>query len=325
MKIFITGATGFIGRQLCRQLHQQGYNIVALLRNPNKASVLPEGTELLKGNLSSFKEVNFIIPKCDVVIHLAAVKAGKKLEDYIDNNYHSVVDLIECLNRQSWTPKKFIFSSSLAAGGPCIRNIPKTAAMPDEPIDPYGKSKLMADEYLKTLNIPTISFRPTIVIGAEDKSTLALYKMAQKGLGFRPTGRAQQLSMVYIDDLIDAIVLLAEMDMEGKKHETYYVSAPGLFTIEDWFNTIAKVMEKNVRVIKLPLFAFKIISAVMTQAEKIAPFTNQLNEKKLIQMTADCFACNSQKLMAELNWLPKYNLESGTKAAIEGYKKAGWF
>lgn len=324
MKIFVTGATGFIGRHLCRKLHQQGHELVALLRSPKKAGLLPEGTKLLRGNLASFKDPNFIIPECDVVIHLAAIIAGNKRADYINNNYHSVVDLVECLDRQSWTPRQFVFASSLAAGGPSKRDEPIDETVPDHPIDAYGESKMMADEYLKKWAVPTISFRPAPVIGPEDAATFTLYQMAQRGLAVRPSGRPQQINMVYVDDLADAIILMAEMDMSNHDHKTYYVATDELFTVEDWFNTIGTAMGKRVPIIKIPRPLLKTVQVAMTGLANVLPINNQLDEKQYNQMTVDSFACSGKLLQQELGWQPRYDLLAATKASIEGYKKAGW-
>ncbi len=324
MKVFVTGATGFIGRHLCHQLHQQGHQVVALIRSPNKAAVLPEGTELLKGDLASFKDPNFIIPPCDVVIHLAGVIAGKNEQDYINTNFTSVVDIVECLQRQSWKPERFVFASSLAAGGPTIRDNPINETMPDKPIEPYGLSKMKADEYLKSLDLPTISFRPTIVLGPEDAASFTLYQMANKGLGMRPSGKPQQISQVYVEDLADAIILMAQMDMKGSKHKTYYVSAPGLFTVEDMFKAIGKALGKKVSIVVVPRMVLKTLSVAMTNIAKVIPFINQLDDKQYKQMTVDSFACSGQLLQDELGWKPKHDLHASTLKSVEGYKKAGW-
>ncbi len=324
MKVFVTGATGFIGRHLCQQLHQQGHQVVALIRNPKKASVLPAGTELLKGDLSSFKDVNFTIPSCDVVIHLAAVIAGKNEADYINTNFHSVVDVMECLQRQNWKPERFVFASSLAAGGPTTRDMPIHEGMPDKPIEPYGISKMKADEYLKTLDMPTISFRPTIVLGPEDSATFTLYQMASKGMGMRPSGRPQQVSTVFVEDLADAIILMAEMDMKGSKHKTYYVSSPELVTVEDLFKSMGKALGKKVNIIVVPRVILKTLSVAMTGIAKVIPFINQLDDKQYKQMTVESFACSGQLLQDELGWQPKHDLYASTQKSVEGYRKAGW-
>lgn len=324
MKVFVTGATGFIGRHLCHQLYQQGHQVVALIRSLQKASVLPEGTELLKGDLSSFNDPEFTIPQCDVVVHLAGVIAGKNDKDYIDTNFNSVVDIVECLQRQNWKPERFVFASSLAAGGPTERDKPIDETMPDNPIEPYGLSKMKADEYLKTLDMPTISFRPTIVLGPEDSASFTLYQMASKGIGVRPSGKPQQVSTVFVDDLAEAIILMAQMDMKGSKHKTYYVSSPGLVTVEDMFKAIGKALGKKVTIIEVPRIVLKTLSVAMTNIAKIIPFTNQLDDKQYKQMTVDSFACSGKLLQDELGWAPKHDLYASTQKSVDGYRKAGW-
>ncbi|CAN5232262.1 NAD-dependent epimerase/dehydratase family protein [soil metagenome] len=324
MKVFVTGGTGFIGRHLCHALHQQGHQVVALIRSPKKASVLPEGTELLKGDMASFKDPNFVIPPCDVVIHLAGVIAGKNEQDYITTNFQSVVDFMECLQRQTWKPERFVFASSLAAGGPCLRDNPISESMPDKPIEPYGISKWQADEYLKALDIPTISFRPTIVLGPEDAASFTLYQMANKGIGMRPSGKPQQVSIVYVEDLVDAIILMAQMDMKGSKHKTYYVSSPGLHTTVDLFQAIGKALGKKISIVVVPRFVLKSLSIAMTNIAKVIPFTNQLDDKQYKQMTVDSFACSGQLLQDELGWQPKHTLLESTQKSVDGYRKAGW-
>ena len=54
MKILLTGATGFIGNHLCHKLVERGHSIVALLRSANKRHLLPDGVDVLKGDLSIF-------------------------------------------------------------------------------------------------------------------------------------------------------------------------------------------------------------------------------------------------------------------------------
>lgn len=78
MRFLVTGATGFIGTHLCHRLVADGHQVVALVRTPGKAHRLPaEGVEVLHGDLSLFQDGALELQPCDVVIHLAAVIAGK--------------------------------------------------------------------------------------------------------------------------------------------------------------------------------------------------------------------------------------------------------
>src|SRR5262249_19734260 len=82
MRFFVTGATGFIGTHLCRALVAEGHSVVALVRNPKKASDLPAQVERFEGDLSTFEDPNRALPACDVFVHMAAVIAARKADDY---------------------------------------------------------------------------------------------------------------------------------------------------------------------------------------------------------------------------------------------------
>src|SRR5438046_8293324 len=112
MKVFVTGATGFIGQHVCRALAARGDALVAMVRRPDKASTLPAGTEMFVGDLSRFSAPDAVLPECDVVIHLAGVVAAKKSDEYDAINFVAVKSLVDCLSRQAWTPKRVLFASS---------------------------------------------------------------------------------------------------------------------------------------------------------------------------------------------------------------------
>src|SRR5262245_57979690 len=139
MRVFVTGATGFIGAHLCRALVAGGHQVVALVRDPKKAAAeLPAtGVEALAGDLSVFDRADLVLPACDVVIHLAGVVAADTLDQYQAINHEAVRSLVRALGRQAWRPRRFLFASSLAAVGPSASRAPRTERDPAEPIEPY--------------------------------------------------------------------------------------------------------------------------------------------------------------------------------------------
>ena len=324
MKIFVTGATGFIGRHLCQKLDSLGHEVIAMVRTPKKASVLPKSAEVFKGDLASFSDPNLKLPECDIVIHLAAIIAGKDEADYIQTNYESVKDFVECLDRQSWKPKHFLFASSLAAGGPTTRGNPIDETMEPKPVDHYGVAKWKAEQYLQTIQMPTTSFRPGIVLGPEDSATFTLYEMAKMGMGIKPIGEPQRISFIYVDDLIDGIIVMMNPEAKPGEHTAYYVSHPTYITNVDLFMAMGKAFGKTPMILPIPRFFLKSVYMVMTGLSSIFGFTNQIDEKQYKQIVAEEFTCSSEKLRTELNWNPEIDLEVATIISVEGYKKAGW-
>ena len=72
MRLLITGGTGFIGNHLCNLLAERGHSLVALVRTPAKARGLPEGAEILRGDLSLFADSDVELPEVDVIVHCNA-------------------------------------------------------------------------------------------------------------------------------------------------------------------------------------------------------------------------------------------------------------
>jgi len=152
MKYFITGIAGFIGTHLSRKLLEDGHQIVAQVRDKLRGEeLIKQGVEVVFGDLSLFKDKYLVLPQVDCVIPLAGVIAADTLEQYDQINYQSVVDLVECLHRQSWSPKKFIFASSLAAAGSNVDGIPHSETTPCFQATSYRASLIFITPVTTTL------------------------------------------------------------------------------------------------------------------------------------------------------------------------------
>ena len=162
-KIFVTGCTGYIGSHTCVELLNKGYEIIGLDNFSNsKPSVLNSIKEITKKDIKFYEgnmldkqllEEIFNENKIDAVIDFAAYKSvGDSLENplkYYINNLSSVLVLLNIMKKHN--VKKLIFSSSATVYG-IPKEIPLTEKSPvDDPINPYGKSKLYVENILKDL------------------------------------------------------------------------------------------------------------------------------------------------------------------------------
>ena len=321
MRVLVTGGTGFIGSHLCRRLHERGDSITALVRNPAKLGALPD-VDVLEGDLSLFTDEDLTLPACDVVIHLAGIVAGRNEQHYHNVNYRAVVDLVRCLERQSWSPRRFLFASSLAAGGPSADGRKNVEVDEPHPIEPYGRAKAAAETFLReSAPFPTTSFRPALVFGAGDPASLTLFKVAKRGVGFEVAGPSQQLSFVDVSDLVNAIERMADDD--SSDHRTYYVSHPSTTNQTGLWRAIGKALGKRVAIAPLPRSLLWTAMVAATSIAKIVPMTNQLDDKQYRQMTARGWVCDSSALSNDLGWTAAYDLETSVAMATEGYRKLG--
>lgn len=323
MKVFITGATGFIGTHLVHRLVTDGHQVVALVRDPAKARALPTtNVELISGDLSIFEDAGTVLPECDAVIHLAGVIAADRVEDYERINFVAVKHLVACLERQRWRPKRLLFSSSLAAAGPNPTGAPKSEADACTPVEAYGKSKLDAEHFLQTVAFPTTSFRPAVVFGPGDPATITLFKLAKRGIGFQPAGHNPWLSFIDVDDLVDAVVkMLAD---SSTAHRTYFVSHPATTDQRTLWRALGTTLDRKVRVLPVPRPLLYGLMVTSTAVAKLFRFKNQLDIKQYTQITSPGFACSSAALQSDLAWQPQHDLSASLAKAAAGFRKAAW-
>jgi nucleoside-diphosphate-sugar epimerase len=325
MRVLVTGATGFIGAHLTRALVTQGHTVVALVRDPAKAAAeLPaKGVETLTGDLSLFERPDVVLPPCDLVFHLAGVVAARSPEQYDAVNFHAVRHLVGALARQSWRPRRFLFASSLAAVGPSARRVPKREHDAAEPIEPYGRAKLKAEQFLAAeAPFPTTSFRPSIVFGPRDTATLTFFKMARRGFGFRVAGAPQELSYIDVDDAVAGIVAMTEDRSDA--HRTYFLAAHEPMDTEVLWRAMSEAIGRRVRVIRVPRPLLRAASLAGTALSKTFGFTNQLDKKQYDQMVAPAFLCSSEALARAHAWTPRVPLVASLAKSWSAYRADGW-
>ncbi len=321
MRYLITGATGFIGRHLCEALVAKGDEVVALVRTPAKAKRLPEVVEVLQGDLGLFAKPDTELPEVDVVVHLAGIVAGVDAAHYEAINFTAVQDLVDCLARQSWRPKRLVFSSSLAAAGPSPER-GWTEVDPLSPIEAYGEAKARAEQVVAAADLPTTSFRPCVVLGPEDSATLTLFQLARRGFGFQAGHPPQRISVVDVRDVVSAVIAMSEDGRSGDF--TYYVSHPEPTDTAALWASLGRAFGKRVRVLRVPTAVLRALVPFSTVFSRVTGRTNQLDIKAYRQMTAPVFVCHSAALTTDLGWEAAHPLDDTTAHALQGYRSVGW-
>ena len=256
-----------------------------------------------------------------MVVHLAGVVHADSNERYRAINRDAVADLVECLARQDWAPRRLLFASSLAAAGPSTRTRAWTETDLPQPIEPYGEAKAAAEAIVSEAPFPTTSFRPPLVFGPGDPATLTLYKAARSGVGACANGEPQRLSFVDVRDAVEGIVCMAEDTRSG--NYTYFLSHPHTTDIRELWHTLGDVVGS--RVVVLPLSRRVLYGAmrISTIGARIFGYHNQFDDKQYRQMLAPAFTCSSEALRADLRWDPRHGLRDALSNAARGYRDAG--
>ncbi|MDB6151784.1 MAG: galE [Chthoniobacteraceae bacterium] len=177
MNILVTGGAGYIGSICVEQLLAAGHQVTVFdnLTEGHRAAVDP-GAELIIGDLQQRDDINEAMSKVrpDAVMHFAAnALVGESMENpskYFRNNVGAGINLLDALVANG--VKKFVFSSTCATFGPPDR-LPIDETLPQNPINPYGESKLIFEKILRWYDeihgIKYVALRYFNAAGATDK------------------------------------------------------------------------------------------------------------------------------------------------------------
>lgn len=210
MKVAVTGATGFIGRNLCKYLVASGHDVVAIVRSPDNAeSIASIGAEPRTGDITDVDSLSDIFQGVEAIINLAALFNHPELsrEEYERVNVQGVKNVLGCAMRSGASRVLHCSTVGIATSG----TPPYSEATPYSPPawDKYETTKCEGEKaaigFYKEHGLPVVVIRPAQVYGPGDVSKLKFYRMVKKGVIVNP-GRTLK-HLIYIDDLCRAFDL----------------------------------------------------------------------------------------------------------------------
>ena len=151
-KVLVTGGAGYIGSHTVKKLGEAGYEIVVYDNLSTGSSDAVLYGELVEGELNDVERLSEVFARhnFDAVLHFAAsISVPESLTkplDYYYNNTCNVVNVLQCC--QKFGVDRFVFSSTAAVYGE-IQDYPVREISPTQPINPYGKSKLMSETIIR--------------------------------------------------------------------------------------------------------------------------------------------------------------------------------
>ena len=214
MKCLVSGATGFIGRQLCQQLEKQGHVVIALSR---RGDVLSNGEPTLALDLTANDPSEDLLSGVDVFFHLAGI-AHQQAPDsaYEALNYRATERLAKLASAAG--VRCFIFLSSVKAmGSPAVLHM-RSESECTVPTDPYGLSKWHAERVLQQAfsddEMSVVILRPALVYGPDVKGNLRAFSRAILWGLPRPPNRGAR-SMIAVEDLVALLCVIAQRPPTG--------------------------------------------------------------------------------------------------------------
>ncbi len=250
MLLALTGATGFIGQYLLREMPKRGHRVRALLRRP--VSLPSETASAVIGDLARPQNMSAALAGVDAVVHsagLAHAMSGLPEDDYRLLNTEATIRLARAARRAG--AKRFVFLSSIRAqSGPTADTV-LTEALAPRPTDAYGRSKLAAEQGLAELDLDWVSLRAVLVYGPGVKGNMAqLVKLARSPFPLPLASLTARRSLLALENLSAAID--AVLEAPGTLRRVFIVADPQALTIAEMIAALRGGLSRRPNVFALP-------------------------------------------------------------------------
>ncbi len=310
-KVFISGATGFIGSHLTELLIKHKYKVIAFDRyNINNSyghlEYLSENKSIdfRLGDIRDYDSVKKSMEDCDIVIHMAALigipYSYVSPLAYIRTNIEGTYNILEA-SKELRIKKTLITSTSEVYGS--AQYTPIDEKHPYVGQSPYSASKIAADQialsYYKSFKLPLTIVRPFNTYGPRQSLRAIIPTITSQLLSKSKTVSIGNLNTVrdltYVTDTCEAFLSI----MKSKKTDGKILnigSGQGI-SIEELYHLICKTS--------------KITKKITIDKKRIRPSNSEVNQ----------LVCNFNNLKKITKWTPKISLKEGVKQYIKNFKK----
>ena len=326
MKILVTGGTGFSGSHLCERLVGQGHYVRSLVRKGSRPDFLKSiGVEIVYGDLSQPATLYPAVREMDIVYHIAALYRQQSVDPkmFRQINTEAVEDLLAASVQNG--VRRFVHCSTVGVHGH-ISHPPATEDSRYSPGDIYQETKLegekIAQHYMKEGKIAVTIFRPTPIYGPRDLRFLKLFRAIKKRRFIMLGSGEVTYHLVYIDDLIDGIILCGTQ--ERAIGNTYILGGEGYVTLDQLAAMIAEELKVPQPGLHLPLWPVYVSGFLCEALCKPLHIEPPLYRRR-IDFFRKSRAFDISKAKRELGFEPKRDLKTGIRLTAEWYRKEGLF
>lgn len=315
-RILVTGASGFVGSRLLasQDALSQHIQFRAATRSPLERSY-PNVERLLISDIAEKTDWTNVLLGIDTVVHLAARvhvmddKTSNPLEEYRKANVITTLNLAK--QAASAGVKRFIFLSSIKVNGEKTDiGKPFTEESIANPVDPYGISKLEAEEGIreicKSTGMEYVFIRPPLIYGPGVKANYQkLMSLVKKRLPLPLGGIVNKRSMLALDNLIDFILLAAKHPKAA--NQIFLLSDEKVLSTPQLIGYVSKSMgHASNRLISIPVQALRLVGLCLGQSAAIERLTESL----------EVSAHKAHQLLA---WNPPLDVEQAIQITVDDF------
>ena len=330
MTILVTGASGFIGSFIVEEALRRGFETWAAVRkSSSRAYLRDERIHFLELDLSSEQALTDQLRgyTFDYVVHAAGATKCLHANDFYTINYEGTRNLVNAILKLQMPLKRFVYLSSLSVFGDIKEQLPYQEITEHDvprPNTAYGKSKLKAEQFLDSIGnaFNYVILRPTGVYGPREKDYFLMAKSIKGHGDFSGGFKRQELTFVYVRDVVQAVFLAYDRGMSGRH---YFLSDGNVYQSSTFSNYLRNEMGHPwwIRV-KAPVWVLRVVTFLGEQVGKATGKITALNNDKYNILKQRNWRCNIEPTCDELGYHPQYDLQRGVSETVAWYKENNW-
>ncbi len=330
MKAFVTGGTGFVGSHLIEQLLERGAEVRCLVRDQAKADRLfpAGGFTAIPGDLENTRALEQGCEGVDVVFHVAAIVSARSDRHFHQINVDATARVLRAAQRGGSENVRFVYVSSLAAGGPVEKGTLLSDPGAQNPVTAYGRSKLEGEKMVRRSEIDWTILRPPAVYGPRDTEMFKLFKLVKTGFAPLFGDGFQQLSLIHVDDLATALIAAAGSEC---KQKTYYPAHREVITSRELAIEVFRAVRgepegssTTPRVFPLPGPLTRAILWTTGTFTRAIGKTTLLTLDKANEFLAPAWTVDPGELENDTGWHAEVNVAAGTRTTAQWYRQNSW-
>lgn len=329
MNILITGASGFIGSFIVSEALRRGMEVWAAVRRTSSRKYLTDPRiHFVELNLDSREEMVGQLRglSFDYVVHAAGATKCLHADDFFRINTEGTRNLVNALRDTEMPLRRFVYVSSLSVYGPVRETQPYGEIMETDTPQPntaYGRSKLESERFLDSLtDFPCVTLRPTGVYGPRERDYFLMAKSIKGHTDFSVGYKPQDLTFVYVEDVVQAVFLAIERGRNGRK---YFLSDGRVYSSRTFSDLIHRELGRPWLLrVKAPIWVLRVVTFFGEYVGRMTGQISALNNDKYDIMRQRNWRCDIRPAIEELGYRPQYDLERGVKLTVRWYLENGW-
>jgi nucleoside-diphosphate-sugar epimerase len=323
--ILVTGGTGFTGSHLCRRLVKDGYSVRVLVRPSSKREALDGlSVDYAVGDLCDRPSLDLAMKGIDTVYHIGALFRPENVtrQQMQATNVEGTRNLLDAAVNVG--VRRFVHCSTVGVHGD-IEHPPATEETAYAPGDYYQESKTegekIAQQYSAGGRLPIVIFRPGGIYGPGDLRFLKLFKAIQTRK-FIMFGSGEVLyQLIYIDDLINGILLCGTQD--GAIGKAYILTGDAPITLNHLVSEIATVVNMPPPQLRLPVMPLYLAGFACELICKPLGINPPLYRRR-VDFFRKTRSFDISKARQELSFQPQIALKTGLKLTVDWYRRNGY-